>query len=160
MAEDAERVRLIVRDDAKQVAAAEAFEQPRRELGIELPLEALVSLVMTFNLGIIVERLGGIETGHRQLIEWIDQWKVFLSRAASEHGGQADKSGMRRVFSRIEIGEPGTACTETFLVAGRFDTREEASNFARTSGRPPGTGSFRKYTGPTLREKNSFSHTG
>ncbi len=53
---------------------AEAFEQPRRELGIGLPLEGLVSLVMTFNLGIIVERLGGIETGHRELLDWIGQW--------------------------------------------------------------------------------------
>jgi len=52
----------------------EAFEEPRRELGIPLPLQALVSLVMTFNLGIIIERLGGIETGHRELLEWIEQW--------------------------------------------------------------------------------------
>jgi AcrR family transcriptional regulator len=52
----------------------EAFEQPRRELGIQLPLDALVSLVMTFNLGIIIERLGGIETGHRELLDWIDRW--------------------------------------------------------------------------------------
>lgn len=52
----------------------EAFAEPRRELGIELPLPALVSLVMTFNLGIIVERLSGIETGHRELLDWIDQW--------------------------------------------------------------------------------------
>ncbi len=50
----------------------EAFEQPHRELGIPMPLDALVSLVMTFNLGMIVERLGGIETGHRDLLEWID----------------------------------------------------------------------------------------
>src|SRR6516165_1790532 len=47
----------------------EAFDEPRRQLGIALPLEALVSLVMTFNLGIIVERLGGIETGHRELLD-------------------------------------------------------------------------------------------
>jgi len=52
----------------------EAFEEPRRELGIPLPLQALVSLVMTFNLGIIIERLGGIETGNRELLEWIEQW--------------------------------------------------------------------------------------
>ena len=39
-----------------------------------MPLDALVSLVMTFNLGIIVERLGGIETGHDALLEWIDEW--------------------------------------------------------------------------------------
>jgi AcrR family transcriptional regulator len=51
-----------------------AFEEPHRELGVELPLDALVSLVMTFNTGIIVERLGGIEAGHRELLAWIDGW--------------------------------------------------------------------------------------
>ena len=30
--------------------------------------------VVTFNLGIIVERLGGIEARHRGLREWIDRW--------------------------------------------------------------------------------------
>ncbi len=52
----------------------EAFEQPRREYGIEMPLEALVSLVMTFNEGIILERLLGIETGQRELLDWIERW--------------------------------------------------------------------------------------
>ena len=52
----------------------EAFREPHRELGIEMPLDALVSLVITFNLGIIVERLGGIETGHAELLDWIDGW--------------------------------------------------------------------------------------
>ncbi|HET7647202.1 MAG TPA: TetR family transcriptional regulator [Gaiellaceae bacterium] len=52
----------------------EAFAEPHRELGLELPLEALVSLVMTFNLGIIVERLGGIEHGHAELLAWVDEW--------------------------------------------------------------------------------------
>jgi len=52
----------------------EAFEEPHRELEIELPLDALVSLVITFNTGIIVERLGGIETGHRELLAWVDGW--------------------------------------------------------------------------------------
>jgi AcrR family transcriptional regulator len=52
----------------------EAFERPHRELGVEMPLDALVSLVMTFNLGIMVERLGGVEAGHRELLEWIDTY--------------------------------------------------------------------------------------
>jgi AcrR family transcriptional regulator len=52
----------------------EAFEEPHRELGIEMPLEALVSLVITFNIGIMVERLGDIEAGHRELLDWIDRW--------------------------------------------------------------------------------------
>jgi site-specific DNA-methyltransferase (adenine-specific) len=61
--------------------------------------------------------------------DWVDQWKVFLSGTSSEHGGQADKNGTRRVFSLILIGKPGTACTETYLVAGRFKTKAEAMNF-------------------------------
>jgi AcrR family transcriptional regulator len=52
----------------------EAFEAPRRELAVDMPVEALVSLVMTFNIGIMVERLGGIDTGHHELLDWIDQW--------------------------------------------------------------------------------------
>jgi hypothetical protein len=52
----------------------DAFAKPHRELGIEMPLDALVSLVMTFNQGIALERLGGIETGHAALLEWIDGW--------------------------------------------------------------------------------------
>ena len=52
----------------------EAFAEPHRQLGVEIPLEALVSLVITFNVGIMVERLGGIEKGHDQLLDWIDGW--------------------------------------------------------------------------------------
>jgi AcrR family transcriptional regulator len=52
----------------------EAFAKPHRELGIGMPLDALVSLVMTFNQGIMIERLGGIQTGHRALLAWIDAY--------------------------------------------------------------------------------------
>jgi AcrR family transcriptional regulator len=52
----------------------EAFAEPRERYGIEMPLEALVSLVMTFNEGIILERAQGITTGHRELLDWIDGW--------------------------------------------------------------------------------------
>jgi TetR/AcrR family transcriptional regulator len=52
----------------------EAFVEPRERYGIEMPLDALVSLVVTFNEGIILERLSGIEIGHRELLDWIDGW--------------------------------------------------------------------------------------
>jgi TetR/AcrR family transcriptional regulator len=50
----------------------EAFAAPHEDLGLDIPLDALVALVVTFNLGIIVERLSGITTGHAQLLDWID----------------------------------------------------------------------------------------
>jgi AcrR family transcriptional regulator len=57
-----------------RVVLIEAFAPVREELGLDLPLEALVSLVYTFNEGIMLEQLSGIETGHRELLDWIDGW--------------------------------------------------------------------------------------
>jgi AcrR family transcriptional regulator len=68
------RERLAQVNAEWRAVLTDAFREPHRELGIEIPLEALVSLVMTFNIGIMVERLGDIETGHRELLDWIDQW--------------------------------------------------------------------------------------
>jgi AcrR family transcriptional regulator len=59
----------------------EALAAPRERYGIDMPLEALVSLVITFNEGVIVERLSGIETGQAELLEWIDDW-LETKRAA------------------------------------------------------------------------------
>jgi TetR/AcrR family transcriptional regulator len=66
--------RLARVNEEWRAVLTEAFEEPHRELGIELPLDALVSLVMTFNIGIMVERLGGVDTGHRELLDWIEEW--------------------------------------------------------------------------------------
>jgi AcrR family transcriptional regulator len=52
----------------------EAFEQARREHGIEMPIDGLVALVVTFNQGLILERLSGIDSGHGELLDWIDAW--------------------------------------------------------------------------------------
>jgi AcrR family transcriptional regulator len=68
------RERLVQVNGEWRSVLTEAFAEPHRELGLDIPLDALVSLVITFNLGIIVERLGGIETGHAELLEWIDGW--------------------------------------------------------------------------------------
>jgi hypothetical protein len=68
------RQRLVDVNERWRTVLAEAFAEPHRQLGIEMPLHAMVSLVMTFNLGMIVERLGGVDTGHAELLEWIEQW--------------------------------------------------------------------------------------
>jgi AcrR family transcriptional regulator len=67
-----ERVSRV--DDEWRAVLTEAFAEPRDRYGIDMPLEALVSLVITFNEGIIFERLSGIETGQAELLQWIDGW--------------------------------------------------------------------------------------
>jgi AcrR family transcriptional regulator len=59
----------------------EAFEKAADEYRLEppqFPLDALVSLVMTFNQGIELERLSGISQGHDELLAWIDRWLESL----------------------------------------------------------------------------------
>ena len=68
------RERVAGIDARWRAVLTDAFEQARREHAIDMPIEALVSLVMTFNIGIMVERLSGIETGHRELLAWIERW--------------------------------------------------------------------------------------
>jgi AcrR family transcriptional regulator len=68
------RERLVRVNAEWRALLTEAFAQPHHQLGIEIPLDALISLVMTFNQGIMVERLGGVHTGHRELLEWIDTY--------------------------------------------------------------------------------------
>jgi AcrR family transcriptional regulator len=70
--DEALRERLTAVEAEWRAVLTEAFAEPHEELGLALPLDALVSLVVTFNLGVIVERLSGITTGHDELFAWID----------------------------------------------------------------------------------------
>jgi len=66
------RRRLVAVEAEWRAVLTDAFAEPHEQLGLDIPLEALVSLVVTFNLGIILERLSGITTGHEELLAWID----------------------------------------------------------------------------------------
>jgi AcrR family transcriptional regulator len=68
------RARIVSVNDAWRAVLTEAFAPLREELRIEMPLAALVSLVITFNEGIMLERLSGIEAGQRELLAWLEEW--------------------------------------------------------------------------------------
>jgi site-specific DNA-methyltransferase (adenine-specific) len=61
-------------------------------------------------------------------VELIDKWKVFTSKSSSEHAGQVDKNGMRRVLSLSGLLPPGSVVTETYILLGCFDSKVEAEN--------------------------------
>ena len=68
----------------------EAFAPALERYGLDsehFPLEAMTALVITFNEGIILERLGGITEGQTDLLAMIDRWLVSLEqRAVAEKG--------------------------------------------------------------------------
>ncbi|MCX7025274.1 MAG: Eco57I restriction-modification methylase domain-containing protein [Spirochaetes bacterium] len=56
----------------------------------------------------------------------IDEWKVLMTRV------QGTSAAIETKFlSKPIIAEPGTACTETYLVAGHFDNEADASYYAK-----------------------------
>jgi len=60
--------------------------------------------------------------------ELVDKWKVFTSKSSSEHAGQVDKNGQRRVLSLSGVIPPGSVVTETYILLGAYDTEKEARN--------------------------------
>jgi AcrR family transcriptional regulator len=65
----------------------EAFGRAIDDYGLdrdEFPVEAMVSLVMTFNVGLELERLSGISDGHKELLEWVDGWLQRLEDAKDD----------------------------------------------------------------------------
>jgi AcrR family transcriptional regulator len=78
----AERVAEVNRE--WRAVLTEAFDRMMGEYGVDreqAPLAAIVSLVMTFNEGIMVERLSGISAGHRELMEMVGRWLESLEEA-------------------------------------------------------------------------------
>ena len=56
---------------------------------------------------------------------WIDEWKVLMTAV------QGTSAAMETKFlSNPIVAGPGTACTETYIVAGHFGTKLEAENLA------------------------------
>jgi hypothetical protein len=67
-----------------------AFQAGFRELGVDrrrYPVKAVVGLVITFNQGIILERLSGVDSGHRDLLRMVDR---TLERLWEERQGASD----------------------------------------------------------------------
>ena len=57
---------------------------------------------------------------------WVDEWKVLMTRVQGTSAAVETK-----FLSKPIIAAPGTACTETYLVAGHFGTEAEAENYAK-----------------------------
>lgn len=59
-------------------------------------------------------------------LDMIPMWKLMTTRSTSEHSGQADKKGQKRVLATLSIIEPQHVCTDTYIILDSFATQEEA----------------------------------
>jgi AcrR family transcriptional regulator len=74
----------VARVDAEwRAVLTAAFDSAAKEYGLDqkrFPVEALVALVMTFNTGMMLERISGMSDGHAELLGTIDRWLQGLER--------------------------------------------------------------------------------
>ena len=62
------------------------FGQALRDYGLDetqFPLKVIVAAVTSFQLGLIVEGLSGVNEGHPELLDWIQNWVDSLEAARS-----------------------------------------------------------------------------
>jgi site-specific DNA-methyltransferase (adenine-specific) len=107
---------------ANKVSARDPFGQSIKtnyKDASAVPFEGSIPLIFINKVGYI--RRDQLERNH----EWVDRWKVLIPMAGDGHGREVS----------FVIGEPvalapGSACTQSYLVAGTFSTREETENYA------------------------------
>lgn len=61
--------------------------------------------------------------------DYIEKYKVMISRVTSEHAGEPDKSGMYKVISNMKMLLPNEICTDSYIIAFPNDSKEEVVNF-------------------------------
>lgn len=60
--------------------------------------------------------------------DYINVWKVSISKVTCEHAGEPDKNGQVKVLSSLRIFPPNTICTDSYLIIGKFKSEQEANN--------------------------------
>jgi hypothetical protein len=86
------RKRVVNVDRTWYKVITEALDKAMDEYGLDrsqFPLEAVVTLVGTFNEGIHLQRLSGIRSGHGTLLKVIDRWLESLEERKRKRGSAA-----------------------------------------------------------------------
>jgi site-specific DNA-methyltransferase (adenine-specific) len=84
------------------------------------PFDGAIPLLYASHVGYV--RPDQLERNH----EWVGKWKVLIPKAGDGHGREVSY-----VLGEPIALAPGSACTQTYIIAGMFDTREETENYAR-----------------------------
>jgi len=104
-----------------QISSRKPFGLPTNFKGKKTPLESTNAILLYAKQSKYFIERSQISVN----AEWVDRWKVLMTRV------QGTSAAVETMFlSKPIVVAPGTACTETYIVAGQFDTREEAESLA------------------------------
>ena len=125
------RERVARVNDEWRAVLTEAFAEPRERYGIDMPLDALVSLVITFNRGSSSSACPASRRATRELLDWIDGWleertmTIELrgtgdasrrARANRTTEGYVERDGVRVFYEVYGAGEPTVFLLPTWSI--------------------------------------------
>jgi site-specific DNA-methyltransferase (adenine-specific) len=119
---------VIAKVTAKMTSSVEVEFGPQVPFGLRTnfrhakPKRFRGAIPVVFGLGVGYVRRDQLERNHA----WVDRWKVLVPMAFGD--GQATE-GSTVLGEPIALA-PGSACTQTYFIAGMFDTREQTENYA------------------------------
>lgn len=90
--------------------------------GSELPIEGHIELITSEGKYYIDPNM---ITDNK---DYVNAWKVSISKVTCEHAGEPDKNGQLKVLSSLRTLGPNCACTDSYLIIGKFDNQKEAEN--------------------------------
>ncbi len=61
-------------------------------------------------------------------IEWVDKFKILISKTGAEHANEPSKDGTFKVLSTLKVLLPNEVCTFSYFLAGTFESKELADN--------------------------------
>lgn len=99
------------------------FGIPTNSRGSEKAFSQSIRLYSSQGVGYIEE--SSIPQG----TQYVDKYKIMISRVTSEHAGEPDKSGMYKVIAKMQVLEPGEVCTDSYILACPTKDKRTVDNF-------------------------------
>ena len=117
---------IVKKAQAKGETMMSEIVSSRKPFGLESKqaFDANGDIILRNSTGIGKVRRSRLLSG----FDLVDKWKVIVSKVSFEHAGVPDKEGKMRVLSVVQKLEPHSACTESYLVVGAFESENEADN--------------------------------
>lgn len=83
------------------------------------------NLTLYASSGITYINLSEITKGE----QYVDKYKVMMSKMSAEHAGEPDKNGMFGIFTKtMKVLLPNEVCTHSYFLIGMYDSILEAKN--------------------------------
>lgn len=118
---------IVEKVRAAGLPSVEAAFAPQVPFGLRTNYAYAVDASFKDSIPVIYgSRIGYVRSDQlERLHDWVDRWKVLIPKAGDGHGRE-----ISYVLGEPIAVAPGSACTQTYLIAGSFSSRVETENYA------------------------------